>query len=466
MFQATRRRLALWYTIVTAILLFLFASGVYFYVRQTLVERIDDTLKHVVEVVDRSLAIQGLNNQDFGLNVDVSFRDNGSTVEDDHIDLEWFNPHGRLLWSTIGNNLPLSLSSQSRPETVSFSTDRLLRQVTKRIERQGQVLGYLRVSHPWFEVTKPIQQFLWDLSWGLTILVSSAAAIGWFLSGLAMEPIQNSYQSLKQFTADASHELRNPIAVIQTNVQQALDYPDTDPQQQQQQLRVIERLTQRLGKLVNDLLFLARSDSGTLVSAGQPIPLDALLTEVIEEQRLTAEHRGVFLSLRIESPTDGQDEDAFTLFGDWDQLARLFTNLITNALDHGVSLTSPSQDSQPAALCEIALTLQRLPPEQSPLRPRQAILQVTVADNGGGIPATQIPYLFDRFYRADPSRSTRQGTGLGLAIAAAIVQHHHGKISVNSSPERGSQFTVQLPINASVGLIHSSDKKIPLLQGD
>ena len=169
MFQATRRRLALWYTIVTAILLLLFASGVYFYVRQTLVERIDDTLKHVVEVVNRSLVIQGLNNQEFGLNVDVSFRDNGSTVDDDHIDLEWFNPQGRLLWSTIGNNLPLSLSSQTKPETVSFSTDRLLRQVTKRIERQEKVLGYLRVSHPWFEVTKPIQQLVWDLSLGLKI---------------------------------------------------------------------------------------------------------------------------------------------------------------------------------------------------------------------------------------------------------------------------------------------------------
>ena len=443
MFQATRRRLALWYTIVTAILLLLFASWVYFYVRQTLVERIDDTLKHVVEVVNRSLVIQGLNNQEFGLNVDVSFRDNGSTVDDDHIDLEWFNPQGRLLWSTIGNNLPLSLSSQTKPETVSFSTDRLLRQVTKRIERQEKVLGYLRVSHPWFEVTKPIQQLVWDLSLGLTILVSSAAAIGWFLSGLAMEPIQESYQSLKQFTADASHELRNPIAVIQTNVQQALDYPDTDPQQQRQQLQVIERLTQRLGKLVNDLLFLARSDSGTLGSTWQTIPLDALLIEVIEEQRLTAEQQGVFLSLRIESLSESTDEEAFTTQGDWDQLARLFTNLITNALDHGQPATEKDGS--------IALTLTCLAPENSHLRPRQTTLQVTVADNGLGIPDAQIPHLFDRFYRADPSRSTSQGVGLGLAIAAAIVQHHQGKITVVSAPDQGSQFTVQLPISTSQG---------------
>jgi OmpR-family two-component system manganese-sensing sensor histidine kinase len=342
----------------------------------------------------------------------------------------------------MGNNLPLSLSSQTRAETVSFSGDRQLRQVTKRIEQGERVLGYLRVSHPWFEVTKPIRQLVWDLSLGLTILVSSAAAIGWFLSGLAMEPIAESYQSLKQFTADASHELRNPIAVIQTNVQQALEYPDADPQQQRQQLQVIERLTQRLGKLVDDLLFLARSDSGTLGRSWQTIPLDALLIEVIEEQKLTAEQRGIFLSLRIENNgiANSVEEEDFTLEGDWDQLARLFTNLITNALDH----------SQPQGEGEslVALTLERLAPENSPLRPRQHTLQITVADNGIGIAPEQLPHLFDRFFRADPSRSPNQGVGLGLAIVAAIVHHHQGKISVSSS-EQGSQFRVQLPVGAN-----------------
>ncbi|AGF52651.1 sensory transduction histidine kinase [Synechocystis sp. PCC 6803] len=441
MFQATRRRLALWYTLVTAVLLLLFASGVYFYVRQTLVERIDDTLKHVVEVVNRSLVVQGLDQAEYGLNVSASFRDNDASVDDDHIDLEWFSAEGRLLWSTMGNNSPLSLASQSKTETVSFSGDRQLRQVTKRIQEGGMVLGYLRVSHPWFEVTKPIQQLAWDLSLGLTILVSSAAAIGWFLSGLAMEPIAESYQSLKQFTADASHELRNPIAVIQTNVQQALEYPEADPQQQRQQLQVIERLTQRLGNLVNDLLFLARSDSGTLGRTWQTIPLDALLIEVIEEQRLTAEQRGIFLSLRIESRGEELEED-FTVQGDWDQLARLFTNLITNAFDH----SRPREQTEPS----VALTLEHCTADHGALRPRQSGLQVTVADNGVGIDPEQIPHLFDRFFRADPSRSPNQGVGLGLAIVAAIVQHHQGKISVTSSPQ-GSQFRVQLPSAAPLG---------------
>lgn len=429
MFQATRRRLALWYTLVTAVLLLLFASGVYVYVRQTLVERVDDTLKHVVEVIDRSLVIQPLSQGRYRLNVEASFRSNAEAVEDDHIDLEWFNPQGQLLWSTLGDFSPITLPLGPKLEKIGFSDDRLLRQITERIERNQQILGYLRVSHPWFEVTKPIQQLLFDLSWGLSLLVGSVGAIGWLLSGLAMQPIKESYQSLKQFTADASHELRNPIAVIQTNVQMALAYPDGDTQQQ---LKVIERLTQRLGNLVNDLLFLARSDSGTLQSQMQPVPLDALLLEVIEEQRLGAAGQSVPLSLEIPSASQATETE-FTVTGDWDQLARLFTNLISNALEHG--LESNQENSQ------IDLTLKRLQ------RERQPYLQVVVADHGRGIAPENLAHLFDRFYRADPARScqTDKGMGLGLAIAQAIARHHQGQISVKSELGQGTQFTVLLP---------------------
>ncbi|HEY9661324.1 MAG TPA: hypothetical protein V6C65_22950, partial [Allocoleopsis sp.] len=120
MFQATRRRLALWYTAVTAILLLLFASGFYLYVRHTLVERIDDTLNHVVEVVQRSLILEPID-QDAAIyskavnqglrpvqvNIDASFPRNAEGVEDDRIDLEWFSPAGDLLWSTF--SAPLAL---------------------------------------------------------------------------------------------------------------------------------------------------------------------------------------------------------------------------------------------------------------------------------------------------------------------------------------------------------------------
>lgn len=436
MFQRTRKRLALWYATVTAILLLLFATGMYFYVRSTLIERIDDTLKHVVEVVERSLIIEpvAMDNHGYRLNVEANFRDQTDTLEEDHIELEWFNPEGELLWSTFSEALDVPLHKNQPVETVHLSSGYLLRQVTEPITLGHQTLGYLRVSHPWFEVTKPIRQLLLDLTIGITVMVVSVAAISWWLSGIAIQPVKESYQQLKQFTADASHELRNPIAMIQTNVQMALAYPDRELQQQQ--LQLIERLTQRLGRLVNDLLFLARSDSGTIETKQQSVPLDALLMEIVEEQSAIAQQKGLQIDLEL---PELNDEHSLTLTGDWDQLARLFTNLISNAIEHSIPNSSTGSSQ---------ITIQ--------LRPLQYqyhnYMEVQVTDQGKGIPKEQLPHLFDRFYRVAPySHDTENehvsGAGLGLAITQAIINNHHGKITVDSIPEQGTTFTVTLPVS-------------------
>lgn len=455
LFQSTRRRLALWYTAVTAVLLLLFATGVYFYVRNTLIDRIDDTLKHVVEVVDRSLVIQPLAETKgrYGVNVDASFNRNVDSLDGDRIDLEWFNPKQKLLWSTFDQPIDYPLHPNRSGETVYLTGDRIFRQIVQKVELDHRVLGYLRVSHPWFEVTKPIQQLTKDLIIGITLMIFCVGAIGWFLSGIAIKPVQVSYSSLKQFTADASHELRNPIATIQTNVQMALAYPEAEPQLQRRQLEIIERLTQKLGRLVNDLLFLARSDSGMVQLDWQPVPLDALLIDVIEEQRITATQKGLFLSLHIAEPeieTEVDEEDIFTVRGDWDYLSRLFTNLIANAIEH----TDKTEQSSDAAV-EVELALINPSPQTMRVKDnhRQLKLQVKVTDNGKGIPESDLPHIFDRFYRADPARSpqrqidTPTGAGLGLAIAKAIVENHQGHITVESNLQQGTTFTVTLPQN-------------------
>lgn len=449
MFQATRRRLAIWYTAVTAVLLLVFATGFYFYVRNTLIDRIDDTLHHVVEVIERTLVIEPLNfpiNTDknkLQVNIQASFRDSTDAVEDDHIDLEWFSPTGELLWSTLSEPLNIPIHANRTGETVWIINNKLqsdqnysLRQVTQRVETGRQVLGYLRVSHPWFEVTKPIRQLILDLILGAGLTLIGVAAIGWLLSGLAMAPIRESYGRLKQFTADASHELRNPIATIQTNVQVALAEPDIEPQQHQQ-LQVIERLTRRLGRLVDDLLFLARQDSGIVQQQWIDVPLDALLMEVIEEQQAIATTQNLSLSLEIVDLPNA--EENFTLLGDWDQLARLFTNLVSNAVQY-----TPSGGQIQVEL-DIAAKNKRNSPMLHPA------LQIKVTDTGIGISAEALPHLFDRFYRADPARTHRSaaGSGLGLAIAKAIVENHRGQIRIDSQVDRGTAVTVTLPAHKS-----------------
>ncbi|GAA6622048.1 sensor histidine kinase [Scytonema sp. NUACC26] len=476
MFQVTRRRLALWYTAITAVLLLLFASGVYLYVRNTLIERMDDTLNHVVEVVERSLVIEPATSDSGQLrvNVEASFRNNADTVEDDRIDLEWFSPTGDLLWSTLSQPLNIPLHPNMTGETVkvlrnedkqkkvesspplSPSPPLLLRQVTERVQNGRQVLGYLRVSHPWFEVTKPSHQLIVDLALGTGLMVISVAASGWFLSGKAIEPVRESYQRLKQFTADASHELRSPIALIQTNVQVALtdlELAETEgvtPLHYKQQLKVVERLTQRLGKLVNDLLFLARQDSGIGKEIFSPCPLDALLMEVIEEQQLLAREKNITLTLELIDPPASQTnheliDNWFAMVGNWDRLVRLFTNLISNALQY----------TPPNGKVNVILTRIEATNRISGLRHSNAYLQIKVIDTGIGIPTEAIPRLFDRFYRVDPARThttenmrsqNSTGSGLGLAIARAIVQNHQGHIQVESTQGIGTTITVTLPI--------------------
>jgi OmpR-family two-component system manganese-sensing sensor histidine kinase len=404
----------------------------------------------VAEVVERSLAIESVATTEgtYQVNIEASFRNNKKEVDGalqgkslrDRIDLEWFDLNGKLLWSTFDRPLTVPLALYPNAKTVHLDKDNLLRQIAVKIELDGYFLGYLRVSHPWFEVTKPSRQLIIDLTIGICLTIVCVGSIGWLLSGIAIEPVKESYQSLKQFTADASHELRNPIATIQTNIQMALNYPELEPQLQQRQLKVIERLTQRLGNLVEDLLFLARADSGIVQIDRQTVPLDALSIEAIEEQRLLAEQKNIFLSLHI-SETDIQEhmrgEDMFAIQGDWDCLARLFTNLIGNAIEHGFP-----PDRQPRS---IELELKRVE------SPRQPQIRVIFKDTGVGIPETAIPHLFDRFYRVDPSRSHKNkasnfGTGLGLAIVKAIADSHHGQITVESTIDKGTTFVVTFPV--------------------
>lgn len=437
MFQATRRRLALWYTAVTAALLILFASGFYWYVRETLIERVDDTLHHVVEVVGRSLVLEQALGADrqlhYQVNIDASFRSNAEAVDDDRIELEWFSPHRDPLWSTLSEPLAFPLHVLQNGETVRIRPDYVLRQLTQRLEYRGDILGYLRVSHPWFEVAKPTRELFVDLAAGLTVMIGFVAAVGWFLSRLAIQPLQESYQYLRQFTADASHELRNPLALIQTTVQVALSDPEMTPKDQRQQLEVVERLTQRLGHLVNDLLFLARQDSGIVQPQLQPCPLDALLMAVVEEQSATAAAQNIQLTLDLgEAELEPENGiEPFTLLGDYDQLARLFSNLVSNGLQHT------------SAGGSVALKLEQTN--------RQ--LQVLIKDTGTGIPEQALPHVFERFYRVDPARprtnvptpASNSGTGLGLAIAKAICETHHGQIRVESKLAQGTTFRVILP---------------------
>jgi two-component system, OmpR family, manganese sensing sensor histidine kinase len=428
-FQSMRRRLALWYAIVTAILLIVFATGFYLYVQTTLIDRIDDTIDHVAEVIERSLIRSNLIDleSDFSRN----FSANAQAIDADHIDIDWFSPSGAILWTTNANTESLQPREKGilQPvyRTVHLLEAEPLRQMTEPIVINGKLLGYLRISHPWFEVTKPVKQLFLDLAIGTTLMVFVVLLCGWWLAGIAMEPVRESYQRLKQFTADASHELRNPIAVIQTNVQVALVDPNPDPEFQRSQLEAIERITRRLGRLIDDLLFLARHDGGIASQRRESCNLSQILREVAEEQQAIAQQKQIVLEL----PNEDQN---FLVSGDRDRLGRLFTNLVSNAIAYTPTGGKVQIIAQPIA--------------------SQNQIQVQIKDTGFGIPEAELSQIFERFYRYQPQKSsksstksinsTTSGSGLGLAIAKAIADSHQGQINVESKVGQGTTFTVIL----------------------
>lgn len=405
MFSATRLRLALWYACVTALLMLVFAGGVFVYVRFTLIDRIDDTIAHIAEVLT---VPEDWNTEAIAQHFSPRIAD----LEADRIDLEWFSADGTLLWTTLPPAAVLPLNTQATYATVYPPSAEPLRQLTIPIQQGQELLGFIRISHPWFEVTKPIQQLFLDLTIGTLLIIGAVGVIGWWLSGIAIEPVKESYQRLKQFTADASHELRNPIAAIQTNVQVLLATADLPPELQPQ-LTVIERLTRRLGAVVEDLLFLARQDSPLQTYDRQPCAIAEILQEVCQEQQSLAHAKGIHLVL--EPP----DSSAY-IQGSYSQLVRLFTNLISNAIAHtpnGGQITVRAKVS----------------PSQ---------VQVQIQDTGCGIAPEHLPHIFERFYRSQPQS---KGSGLGLAIAKAISDNHQAQISVTSQLGQGSTFSVTFP---------------------
>jgi len=437
-FQSMRRRLTLWYAIVTAILLILFATGFYLYVQSTLIDRIDDTIDHVAEVIERSLIRSNLIDleSDFSNNFSDNFSANAQAnefdhIDADHIDIDWFSPNGQILWTTDANTDSLQEREKGilRPvyRTVHLSEAEPLRQMTEPIVINGKLLGYLRISHPWFEVTKPVKQLFLDLAIGTTSMIFVVLLCGWWLAGMAMEPVRESYQRLKQFTADASHELRNPIAVIQTNVQVALADPNMEPESQRSQLETIERITRRLGRLIEDLLFLARHDGGITNQKCEVCNLSQILYEVCEEQMAIAQQKHIKIEF-------ANTHENLLLTGDLDQLGRLFTNLVSNAIAY------TSEQGQ------VLITMKSITSQNQ--------IQVQIKDTGIGIPEPELSQIFERFYRYQPQKNSKSiskstnfstsGSGLGLAIANAIANNHQGKINVESKVGQGSTFTVTL----------------------
>jgi heavy metal sensor kinase len=235
-----------------------------------------------------------------------------------------------------------------------------------------------------------------------------------------LDHLEAAFSQQRRFLADASHELRTPLTAIRSNAEVLLaqardaEHP-LDHQDLEEGLDGIKRGSQRMGKLVDEMLNLARAEAGARESTFGPVRLDQVAQEAAESLRPIAQER----KLQVESTAEA------SVLGDADRLHELVVILVDNAIRH------TAEDGS------IAVSV-------GSMAGGRALLAVT--DDGAGIAPEDQPHVFDRFYRADRSRHRGSGgTGLGLAIAKAIIDSHAGTVELISAKEGGTTFIVTFP---------------------
>ncbi len=321
---------------------------------------------------------------------------------------------------------PLNLPVHSRPlwQTLQDDQGHRYHQISLDLKTEtGLFWGYIQVGRSLRDFDTHLASTRLVLLTGLPLVLLLTTAVSWWLAGRAMQPVYRSYRQIQQFTADAAHELRTPLAASRATLEVALQSPHLSDRESRSTLQTLERQNLRLSQLVQDLLLLSRMDMQGGMQKHRPCCLNDILSDIVEEYASLAVTADVLLWLKLPQP-------AVFVLGDEEQLYRLFSNLVTNAIQY----------TPPTGKVSVLLN-------QSD---HQALVQIQ--DTGIGIREADQVRIFDRFYRVDSDRSRQTGgTGLGLAIAQAIAKQHHAKLNVDSQLGQGSVFTLELPIASNFG---------------
>jgi two-component system, OmpR family, manganese sensing sensor histidine kinase len=425
MHQSLRSRLLLYYLIVMAAILGIFGTGVYVVFRRSLYDQLDKKLTTLAQSATPSFAaVQEQGSKYLNQVEEVPWRD---IFNRDQQSLEWFDDQGNLL----GRKGLIELNVQPEVGTSFIQnpdTGNVFRTITVSvfIRKNGEtgpptLVGLIRATQSNQEIEAAQSELFWILVIGGMITLFLSGLGGFWLTQKAIEPIEASFLQLKQFTADASHELRSPLTAIKASVDIMRTHPERVHPKDVRKLEAIAGATLQMNGMLGDLLFLARSDVDSDLPANERKLAPVLLNPILQNcfvllEPLANEKKIVFQS---------KFREELKVLGDTPQLSRLFSNLLENALQY-----TPDEG-------RVSLDLYR----------QNRFAVISVRDTGIGIAADQINKVFDRFWRANKARSRREGgTGLGLAISAAIAKRHGGKISVTSEPNIGTCFLVRIPL--------------------
>ncbi|MGG1516970.1 ATP-binding protein [Paenibacillus oryzisoli] len=415
MFSKTRRQLVLLNSVVLMLFLVIFGIILYVHMEYRLLHQADEAISNTVKAMQLSSIDQMLQTDhpepDADRNTSYLFWDeNGHLLnaypkhmfsEKEAVDLKNRSQDGSLHGVTVGKRTYRMLGFNNvRSDELSGSIPHV---------------SYVVVLRSLEDANRMLQTLRTDLLIGCSIGILFSILMGFYLAGRSLIPIRRSWDKQQQFVADASHELRTPIAVIQTRSELMFKHPQHTVEEESKNIALILKESKRLGHLVEDLLTLARTDSNQMQIHKTEVPVHQLLQEITEQFTLLAETKFVHIHSSIEP---------CIIWGDEQRLRQLFIILLDNALKF----------TPPEGLIEISC------------HNVSNSIRIVIKDSGSGISEEDLPRIFERFYRGDKSRSRSEGgTGLGLSIAEWIVAAHKGTIGVHSQIAMGTEFLIVLP---------------------
>jgi signal transduction histidine kinase len=421
-----RLRLTVWYVATFSVILIVLGIGLVVTIRRQFSEQLDDSLRDATSELVRAARIREIES--------VSAR--GQVM--DAVDELHIPDRTLLLLDSLGQ----PIKPESASTWVQRAARRALRLGEYDAERETDDEGMVRLHAERFTLTggTPLvavavasRAELEDRYASLIAAFASAAAFalilvaagGWLLVRQSTKPAERTIEYMRRFMADAAHELRTPLTVLQSRAEIALQQ-SRDAPAYISALRGIESESQRLGKIVEDLLTLARADTGERPIERKRVYLDDLALDAASAAQAVGQSAGVNVAVEEfeETAVDGD--------------AALLRQLLMILLDNAVKFTPPGG----------SVSVRVSAPGGQP--------SISVSDTGIGIDASQLPHVFERFYRGDPARSRdaagtngRSGAGLGLAIAQWIAEAHGASIVVASEVERGTKVTVTFPPSVS-----------------
>ncbi|MFN2466394.1 MAG: ATP-binding protein [Candidatus Dormibacteria bacterium] len=458
--RQTRVRLALAYSGLFSLVALVAALGFSLAIARAEYAAIDDSLSAASASIQGTLAAGG------GLPGSGALHDASGAPGGGGIASFLFDAGGRLLESA-GQGPPASAialivrqaattNSVITVTTVVGGTPQRVRAIP--LHAQPQDTRVLAVTRSRAEADQVVATTGTVVVLGMLVLIVAASVLGYGLAGTALRPVreivtaaralseqdlhrritldlppdelgqladtfnsmlarlETAFDSLGRFTADAAHELRAPLTLIRTEAEVTLSRPRS-AKQYQASLAAILAEARRLGRMADQLLMLARAEAGALVTQMSDVDAAALVAETARIWQPLATERGLVVA--------GNAGTGAPLRGDADLLRRLLDNLIDNALRH-----APSGSTVEVGARQVG-----------------RVWEVSVSDTGPGVPEAARASIFERFSRADQSR-TRQtgGAGLGLALCAAIAQLHNGSVRLEDGPGPGARFVVTLPV--------------------